>query len=98
MEVIGMAVEGSTVRLQAVFYNISGVAADCDDDAVSVKIYDKNKRLLNTYDAEKGTTGTYYYDFTIPTPNAPESYYYEFSGEIGGVTILDRDQLEVQWE
>ena len=98
MEVIGMAIEGSTVRLQAIFYDITGVVVDCDGDAVKFRIYDLGRGEVQEYDALKGTTGTYYYDYTIPHPNSTRVRYYEFAGKIATKDVVGRAELLAEWK
>ena len=98
MEVIGMAIEGSTVRLQAIFYDITGVVVDCDADAVKFRIYDLGRGEVQEYDALKGTTGTYYYDYTIPHPNSTRVRYYEFAGKIATKDVVGRAELLAEWK
>lgn len=86
---------GDTIRLQAVFSTFAGVVSDLSSNP-TLKIYDHNLVVLTTIAGSsltKPSTGTYYYDYTLPSTAG--TYYYEFSGTVESTIILRRGVIVV---
>ena len=96
MEVVGMAIAGSTITLRGEFPDSAGILTLLGD--VTVKIYGPGKILLETItNPTEESIGIYSAEYTTPSDKFGQ-YDYEFSGLIGGITITDRDSFPVEWK
>jgi len=88
--------KGDTVRLKATFYNFAGSLSDLPSSP-TLKVYDDHEILLSTVlpaSITHGTTGIYYYDYTIPQVGR---LIYEFSGTLESNTVLGRSTFNSVW-
>jgi hypothetical protein len=94
-----MGLTKNTVRLKAVFSTFAGVVTDVTGSSVSLTIYNKiNGALIQSYSGSaitKESTGTYFYDYTIPV--GPSDYVYEWSGTLEGNPIVNRGILQREY-
>jgi len=96
MEVQGVAKIGTTVRLQSIFYALDGVTAVDLDAPPSVTIYDGARNAVGTAKTcTRSALGTYYYDYVVPDGTGP--IYWETAGKLGGLDVVDRQELERAW-
>ena len=85
---------GNTIRLRGTFNNNAGTPTD--PDVPTVRVYDNFYTLLGEFilgTANRISTGTYQYDYTIPSGTIDKVYYYEFYGEYSGVPALNRGKF-----
>ena len=94
LEVIGLAISGSTITLKATFQDSAGDLQELEN--VVVKIYAPGKVLLETIPATKISTGVYTADYTIPEDKEGQ-FDYEFSGSLGNRTIVGRSSFDSHW-
>jgi len=94
LEVIGLAISGSTITLKATFPDSAGDLQELEN--VVVKIYAPGKVLLKTIPATKISTGVYTADYTIPEDKEGQ-FDYEFSGSLESRTIVGRSSFDSHW-
>jgi len=95
LEVEGLPKIGTTVRLQGAFRDLDNSLTDMDNDEVKLKVYDGSRTIIESEDCARSSEGVYYYDLVVPEGAGP--VYWEMSGEMGGLPIVDRDKLEREW-
>ena len=87
-----MPISGNTIRLRAEFFDFDG--SKVTPDNITVKFYNREKEQIGDAQAATVVDGQIYYDYVAANP---EIRFYEFSGEINGQPVVERDQLEIQW-
>ena len=94
-----MGLTKNTVRLKVIFSTFAGVVTDVSGSSVNLTIYNKvNGTLIQNYSGSsitKESTGTYFYDYTIPV--GPSDYVYEWSGLMEGTPIVNRGILQREY-
>jgi hypothetical protein len=91
-----MSVMGNTVKLRCEFVTWAGTYTD--PTSITLKIYDRNRVVLNTYTIDgsnKISTGVYEKDYTIPSGYGDLTY--EFAGTLEGTTTLGRATILREW-
>ncbi|WP_031408013.1 hypothetical protein [Geobacillus vulcani] len=91
-----MALAGDTVRLKCHFKTFDWQNIDPAD--VKLKIYDKNKQLIEEIlltDNDKENVGVYFYDYVLPTNQS--EIIFEFSGVYNNKPILVRDSVKIEF-
>ena len=92
-----MAYLGDTVRLKVHFRSFNGDSVDPDD--ITLTIYDKTKKELDTIsitDENKTATGQYFYDYIVPD-DIHEYFIFEFRGLHNNNPILARDRVSIKF-
>jgi hypothetical protein len=95
LEVIGLAISGSTVKLQATFPDSAGNLMELEN--VVCKIYSKGKVLVDTIEANVISPGVYSVYYTIPDDNIG-LFDFEFSGTLGNKTVKGRSSFPSVWK
>lgn len=89
---------GSTVKLTANFAGSDDVVFN-PDSIESLKVYDSDKTLLNTYtsgDLTNDGTGVYYMHYTLPTAQYSHIYH-EWSYIYNSVSDLIRGKVDLAY-
>jgi len=91
-----MAIIGTTVRIQGVFTDLSGIPADLDSTPVLI-IYDSDKNIVaGPFDCTRSETGTYIIDYVVPEGDG--TLFLEMSGMLEGNPIISRQEIEREWD
>jgi hypothetical protein len=91
-----MAIIGTTIRIQGVFTDLSGQAADLDDTPVLI-IYDSNKNIVDgPLNCTRSEAGTYIIDYVVPEGDG--TLFLEMSGMLEGNPIISRQEIEREWD
>lgn len=88
---------GDTIRIKVHFKTFTGDSVDPTE--ISLKIYDKDKNLIEEIpinDTNKITEGVYFYDY-FPAPEMTDYFYFEFIGQHNNLPILARDKVEIRF-
>jgi hypothetical protein len=97
VEVLILALMGSTIEIQAEFRDFSGKLVD--PNIIEFKVYEKLNQLMYSQQipqTNKVSTGIYKFNYTIPVGNG--SLVYEVLGKIGDtVSLAAREKLTREW-
>lgn len=94
MEVSGLAIAGSTITLKGTFPDSAGNLTLLEN--IVCKVYSPGKVLAATITPTQVSTGAYTANYTIPADGIGQ-YDYEFTGNIGNITIAGRTSFDARW-
>lgn len=86
----------NTIRIQCTFTDTEDALTDIDD--AEVRIYDKNKALIETIDTvTRVSEGVYYAEYTTPQSTKATNYFCSMRGTVDSKLVVKRGQFQTRF-